>query len=52
MSNFLLWQAAYSELVFVERLWPDFSKEDFRRALAEYAGRERRFGARSKDTRA
>lgn len=52
LSNFLLWQSAYSELVFVDRLWPDFSKEDFRRALAEYASRERRFGARSEDARA
>jgi undecaprenyl diphosphate synthase len=47
MSNFLLWQSAYSELFFSDRLWPDFDEEEFERALADYAGRERRFGARS-----
>jgi len=52
LSNFLLWQSAYSELVFLDCLWPDFSKEDFRRALAEYASRERRFGGRSGEARA
>jgi len=52
LSNFLLWQSAYSELVFVDCLWPDFGKEEFRQALAEYASRERRFGARSEDVRA
>ena len=46
MSNYLLWQAAYSELVFCDELWPDFSREAFRRALDEYAGRVRRFGGR------
>ena len=46
LSNFLLWQAAYAELVFLDVLWPDFGAEDFSRALKEYAGRERRFGAR------
>ncbi len=46
LSNFLLWQSAYSELLFSEKLWPDWGKEDFDRALAEYAKRERRFGAR------
>jgi undecaprenyl diphosphate synthase len=46
LSNFLLWQAAYSELVFVDVLWPDFGEADFAAALAEYARRERRFGAR------
>lgn len=45
ISNFLLWQCAYTELVFTQTLWPDFSKEDLQAALAEYAGRERRFGA-------
>jgi undecaprenyl diphosphate synthase len=45
LSNFLLWQAAYSELVFVDTLWPDFDKATFKEALAEYAGRQRRFGA-------
>lgn len=45
LSNFLLWQAAYSELFFTKTLWPDFSKEEFESILAEYAKRERRFGA-------
>jgi undecaprenyl diphosphate synthase len=44
VSNFLLWQAAYAELVFVDALWPDFGRADFVAALQEYAGRERRFG--------
>ena len=46
LSNYLLWQCAYSELVFSEKLWPDFSKEDLAAALEEYEARERRFGAR------
>lgn len=46
LSNFLLWQAAYAELVFLEVLWPDFGASHFAAALAEYARRERRFGAR------
>jgi undecaprenyl diphosphate synthase len=46
ISNFLLWQLAYSELVFVETLWPDFGEADLRQAVVEYAGRRRRFGAR------
>jgi undecaprenyl diphosphate synthase len=46
LSNYLLWQAAYAELVFSERLWPDFSRADFEQALAEFAGRQRRFGGR------
>jgi undecaprenyl diphosphate synthase len=46
VSNFLLWQLAYAELVFVETLWPDFGERDLRRALDEYAGRRRRFGGR------
>ena len=46
LSNYLLWQCAYSELVFSEKLWPDFSKEDLASALNEYEARERRFGAR------
>jgi undecaprenyl diphosphate synthase len=45
-SNFLLWQCAYSELVFTETLWPDFSEADLRAALEEYEARRRRFGAR------
>jgi len=45
LSNFLLWQAAYSEFVFLPCLWPDFDRAAFHEALAEYSGRERRFGA-------
>jgi len=45
ISNFLLWQCAYSEMVFTDTLWPDFSQADLTAALAEYAQRERRFGA-------
>ena len=44
LSNFLLWQFAYSELVFSDRLWPDFRESDLDAALGEYARRERRFG--------
>ncbi len=44
ISNFLLWQCAYSELVFVEALWPDFGKDDLAQAIAEYRRRERRYG--------
>jgi undecaprenyl diphosphate synthase len=44
ISNFLLWNLAYSELFFTDRLWPDFSGDDLDRALAFYSGRERRFG--------
>jgi len=46
VSNFLLWQLAYTELVFVETLWPDFDERHLRQALAEYAGRRRSFGGR------
>ena len=46
LSNFLLWQSAYAELVFTDVLWPDFGEADFVAALAEFARRERRFGAR------
>ena len=46
LSNFLLWQAAYAELVFVDTLWPDFDGAALRAALAQFAGRERRFGGR------
>ena len=46
LSNFLLWQAAYAELVFLDVLWPDFGAAHFDAALTEYARRERRFGAR------
>jgi undecaprenyl diphosphate synthase len=46
LSNYLLWQSAYSELVFSDALWPDFDRDDLAGALEEYAVRERRFGAR------
>ncbi len=46
LSNFLLWQLAYAELVFVETLWPDFGEGELRNALADYATRRRRFGGR------
>ena len=47
LSNFLLWQAAYAELVFLPTLWPDFRKRDLEEAIAEYMKRERRYGASS-----
>jgi undecaprenyl diphosphate synthase len=43
-SNFLLWQSAYAEMVFLDTLWPDFSREDLWHAIEIYAGRARRFG--------
>ncbi len=46
LSNYLLWQCAYSEFVFREELWPDFTREAFEESLAEYAARRRRFGGR------
>ena len=46
VSNFLLWQLAYAELAFVDKLWPDFEPRDLQHALAEYASRRRRFGGR------
>jgi undecaprenyl diphosphate synthase len=46
ISNYLLWQCAYSEFVFREELWPDFDREAFGDSLAEYEARRRRFGAR------
>jgi undecaprenyl diphosphate synthase len=45
ISNFLLWQCAYAELIFTKTLWPDFAKSDLERAVDEYCGRERRYGA-------
>jgi undecaprenyl diphosphate synthase len=45
ISNFLLWQCAYSELVFTKTLWPDFAKSDLEQAIDDYCGRERRYGA-------
>jgi undecaprenyl diphosphate synthase len=47
ISNFLLWQVAYSEFYFTETLWPDFDKEEFYKAILDYQGRERRFGKTS-----
>jgi undecaprenyl diphosphate synthase len=46
LSNFLLWQAAYAELMFVDTLWPDFDGDSLRRALADFRARERRYGGR------
>jgi undecaprenyl diphosphate synthase len=46
LSNYLLWQSAYSELVFRDELWPDFSRQALEESLAEYAARRRRFGGR------
>ena len=45
ISNFLLWQLAYTEFVFLDTFWPDFSKDDLRRAICEFNSRERRYGA-------
>lgn len=47
ISNFLLWEAAYAELVFTDKLWPDFDAGDLRAAVEVYAARQRRFGARA-----
>jgi undecaprenyl diphosphate synthase len=47
ISNFLLWQAAYSELYFTDKLWPEFDAAALDAAIADYAGRERRFGRTS-----
>ncbi len=49
ISNFLLWQAAYSEFLFLDVLWPDFNREVFMAAIENYRGRERRFGGRKED---
>ena len=46
ISNYLLWQCAYSELVFRDELWPDFTREAFAESLAEFEARRRRFGGR------
>lgn len=45
ISNFLLWQVAYSELLFLDTLWPDFCRQDFEQAILDYCRRERRYGA-------
>jgi undecaprenyl diphosphate synthase len=47
ISNFLLWQMAYTEFLFVDTLWPDFTWEDFNQALGEFRRRERRYGRTS-----
>ena len=47
ISNFLLWELAYAELVFIDTLWPDFDVDDLRAAVEAYAARQRRFGARA-----
>jgi undecaprenyl diphosphate synthase len=47
LSDFLLWEAAYAELLFLERLWPDFTEADLAAAMREFGGRDRRFGALS-----
>jgi undecaprenyl diphosphate synthase len=52
LSNFLLWQAAYSELLFLDEYWPDFGRELLERAIAEYQGRERRYGGLPSRSRA
>jgi undecaprenyl diphosphate synthase len=44
ISNFMLWQISYAEIYVTPVLWPDFGKEEFAKALEDYAGRERRFG--------
>ncbi len=51
ISNFLLWQIAYSELYFTDKFWPDFSKEDFCEAIVDYQNRERRFGKTSEQVK-
>ena len=47
ISNYLLWQCAYSELVFRDELWPDFDRAAFEESLREFEARQRRFGARA-----
>ena len=51
ISNFLLWQLAYSEFYFTDKLWPDFGKEDLYEAIVDYQGRERRFGKTSEQVK-
>jgi len=48
ISNFLLWQAAYAELIFSDRLWPDYSTSDVDDAVREFASRSRRYGGLDK----
>jgi undecaprenyl diphosphate synthase len=51
ISNFLLWQIAYSELYFTNKLWPDFRREDLYEAIVDYQKRERRFGKTSEQVK-
>ncbi|MDH3521587.1 MAG: undecaprenyl diphosphate synthase family protein, partial [Myxococcales bacterium] len=51
VSNFLLWQIAYSEIYMTEVMWPDFRSEDLQRAILDYQRRERRFGMTSEQVR-
>ena len=51
ISNFLLWQIAYTELYFTQKLWPDFRKADLIEAIADYQGRQRRFGKTGHENR-
>jgi len=51
ISNYLLWQIAYSELYFISKYWPDFTKEDFVAAIADYQARERRYGKTSEQVK-
>jgi undecaprenyl diphosphate synthase len=52
ISNFLLWELAYSELYFIQKLWPDFNREDLYEAIVNYQQRERRFGKTSEQVSA
>ena len=47
ISNFFLWQAAYSEIYFLKKLWPDFDEADFKKALDDYALTKRKFGVKT-----
>ncbi len=49
ISNFLLWQLSYTELLFIDTYWPDFTKDDFKRAIMDFAERDRRYGGRPED---
>ena len=51
LSNFLIWQAAYSEMMFTDTLWPDYSPEEFAEMIEEFSHRKRRFGGREKEDR-
>lgn len=51
LSNFMLWEVAYTELCFLDVMWPDFDKQQFEAALQQYAARQRRYGRRHKQGR-